>query len=285
MLCVLVAATVTGCATTSPPSSMARQLDTTTSVSTTVASESGTAPSATLPAEPDIGTIPEDNEVYAEARNEMVETQIVARGVSDPVVLEAMRTVLRHQFVPAELSNRAYEDRPLPIGYGQTISQPYIVAWMSELLGVEAGAKVLEIGTGSGYQAAVLAEMGVEVYTVEILPELAQTAGPRLQELGYEEVHTLQADGYFGWLEHTPYDAIIVTAAPDHLPQPLLDQLAPSGRMVIPVGPVGSFQTMWRFSLDESGEPLAENLGYVSFVPLTREGPEGVLPPPGRGES
>ena len=202
----------------------------------------------------------------------MVDTQIVDRGVADPVVLDAMRAVPRHEFVPADQVHLAYRDHPLPIGYGQTISQPYIVAWMSELLEVGPGDRVLEIGTGSGYQAAVLAEMGVEVYTVEIIPELATTAAPRLSRLGYEEVNTLQADGYFGWEEHAPYDAIIVTAAPDHVPQPLLLQLGKGGHLVIPVGPVGSFQTMWRFTVADSGEILAENMGSVAFVPLTRDG-------------
>jgi len=211
-------------------------------------------------------------ETYAQERDVMVDSQIVARDVSNPLVLEAMRTVPRHEFVPADYLDQAYEDHPLPIGQGQTISQPYIVAWMSELLEVEPGDKVLEIGTGSGYQAAILAEMGVEVYTVEVIAELAAAAAPRLERLGYGEVNTLEADGYFGWVEHAPYDAIVVTAAPDHLPQPLLLQLVEGGRLVIPVGPVGSFQTMWRFTNAASGEVLAENLGYVSFVPLTRAG-------------
>ncbi len=216
-----------------------------------------------------------DQETYAQERDVMVDSQIVVRGVSNPLVLEAMRAVPRHEFVSTDYLDQAYEDHPLPIGQGQTISQPYIVAWMSELLEVEPGDKVLEIGTGSGYQAAVLAEMGVEVYTVEVIAELAAAAAPRLERLGYQQVHMLEADGYFGWVEHAPYDAIIVTAAPDHLPQPLLGQLAEGGRLVIPVGPVGSFQTMWRFTNAESGEVLAENLGYVSFVPLTGEGSEG----------
>jgi protein-L-isoaspartate(D-aspartate) O-methyltransferase len=235
-------------------------------------------------AEEDAGdTAPEENvsdpvfdpEAHAQERDAMVDSQIEARGVNNPVVLGAMRAVPRHEFVPTDYLDQAYDDHPLPIGHGQTISQPYIVAWMSELLEVEPGDKVLEIGTGSGYQAAVLAEMGIEVYTVEVIAELAATAAPRLKRLGYQQVHMLEADGYFGWDEHAPYDAIIVTAAPDHLPQPLLGQLTGGGRLVIPVGPVGSFQTMWRFTLGDSDEVLAENLGYVSFVPLTGEGSAG----------
>ena len=205
---------------------------------------------------------------YADARNEMVETQIENRGVSDPLVLEAMRSVPRHEFVPEEYLDQAYADHPLPIGFGQTISQPYIVALMSEALGVEPGDKVLEIGTGSGYQAAVLAQMGMQVYTVEIIPELAERAQGVLEDLGYSDVAVLNADGYFGWEEHAPYDAIIVTAAPDHLPQPLASQLKEGGRLVIPIGPIGAVQTLWQF--EKVNEELeATNLGGVRFVPLT----------------
>jgi len=207
---------------------------------------------------------------YLDARLEMVVMQIAARGIQDEAVLEAMRTVPRHLFVPENFQNQAYEDHPLPIGYGQTISQPYIVALMSEVLEVGPGDRVLEIGTGSGYQAAVLAEMGVEVYTVEIVAELAERAPTDLEKAGYPEVHTLHADGYFGWEEGAPYDAIIVTAAPDHLPQPLVGQLKDGGRIVIPIGPVGAVQTLWLFRLVD-GELEAENLGGVLFVPLTGE--------------
>lgn len=209
-------------------------------------------------------------DAYAESREQMVRDQIEARGVTDPRTLQAMRAVPRHRFVPPDLVGRAYEDRPLPIGYGQTISQPYIVALMTEALRVEPGDKVLEIGTGSGYQAAVLAEIGCEVYTVEIIPQLAEQAARRLQELGYERVHVKQGDGYFGWPEHAPYDAIIVTAAPDHLPQPLAQQLAPGGRLVIPIGPQGSYQTLWLFEKGADGQLQATNLGPVLFVPLVR---------------
>jgi protein-L-isoaspartate(D-aspartate) O-methyltransferase len=200
----------------------------------------------------------------------MVRDQIELRGVDDPLVLEAMRRVERHRFVPEEFLDQAYDDHPLPIGYGQTISQPYIVALMSAALGVQPGDRVLEIGTGSGYQAAVLAEMGMEVYTIEIVPELAEAASARLQELGYSNVQALNADGYFGWEEHAPYDAIIVTAAPDHLPQPLANQLAEGGRLIIPIGPAGLTQTLWQFE-HVSGELQAVNLGPVVFVPFTRK--------------
>jgi protein-L-isoaspartate(D-aspartate) O-methyltransferase len=204
------------------------------------------------------------------ARDRMVTDQIEARGVDDPEVLAAMRAVPRHQFVPSEYQDQAYEDHPLPIGHGQTISQPYIVALMTESLQLEPGQRVLEIGTGSGYQAAILSEMGMQVYTIEIIPELAEQARQRLDELGYANLSTLNADGYFGWQENAPFDAIIVTAAPDHLPQPLANQLAEGGRLVVPIGPVGSVQTLWVFEKVE-GELEATNLGAVSFVPLTGE--------------
>jgi len=200
----------------------------------------------------------------------MVEMQIEGRGVEDPRVLEAMETVPRHEFVPDRYLSQAYADHPLPIGYGQTISQPFIVALMSEVLQLEKGDRVLEIGTGSGYQAAVLAEMETQVFTVEIIPELAKEARERLINLGYLNIEVLNADGYYGWDEHAPFDALIVTAAPDHLPQPLLQQMAEGGRLVIPIGPIGAVQTLWLLENLE-GELVATNLGAVSFVPLTGE--------------
>lgn len=209
-------------------------------------------------------------EIYLEERRAMVEHQIEARGVEDSLVLKAMSTVPRHEFVTDEYLDQAYADHPLPIGHGQTISQPYIVALMSAALGVESGDRVLEVGTGSGYQAAVLGEMGLEVYTVEIIPELAEQATERLDQLGYQDVSVLNADGYLGWPEHSPYDAIIVTAAPDHLPQPLGEQLEEGGRLVIPIGPIGAVQTLWQFDKID-GELQATNLGPVRFVPLTRD--------------
>ena len=197
--------------------------------------------------------------------------QVKTPGITDPNVLEAMRTVPRHRFVPDDRRNAAYGDHPLPIGYGQTISKPYIVAMMSEALGVGPGDKVLEIGAGSGYQAAVLAAMGCEVYTVEIIPELATRAEAILNELGYD-VTVTNADGYFGWSEHAPFDGIIVTAAADPVPEPLIEQLGDGAALVIPVGPAGGVQTMWRFTVDEDGLVSDKDLGLVRFVPFTRAG-------------
>ena len=193
-------------------------------------------------------------------------------GVHDPAVLQAIAAVPRHEFVPAEYLDQAYEDHPLPIGYGQTISQPYIVAWMTELLELQPGEKVLEIGTGSGYQAAVLAELGsVEVYSLEIVPELAESAAERLARLGLHR-GAAQAGGWLLRLARgAPFDAIIVTAAPDHLPAPLVEQLSAAGRIVIPIGPPGWVQTLWKFVMVE-GELTGYNLGGVRFVPFTGPG-------------
>jgi protein-L-isoaspartate(D-aspartate) O-methyltransferase len=213
---------------------------------------------------------PTEEPELAAAREEMVVWQIEQRGVSDPRVLEAMRSVPRHLFVPPDYVGQAYEDHPLPIGLGQTISQPYIVAWMTELLGLESDYKVLEIGTGSGYQAAILAEVVDQVYTIEIIPELADSARKRLEILGYENIYVLRADGYWGWPEHAPFDAIIVTAAPDHVPQPLVEQLKPGGRLVIPIGPPGGYQSLWQFALEEGGL-VGKEIGGVRFVPFVRE--------------
>ncbi len=207
---------------------------------------------------------------YADAREGMVIGQIERRGVSDPDVLRAMREVPRHRFVLEQYLSAAYADHPLPIGYGQTISQPFIVAWMTELLELEPDYRVLEIGTGSGYQAAVLAEIVAEVYTVEIIPELAASAEERLLGLGYTNIHVLRADGYWGWEEHAPYDAIMVTAAPDHVPQPLVQQLREGAHLVIPIGPTGGYQSLWQFSMVE-GELAAREIAGVRFVPFTRE--------------
>ncbi len=230
-----------------------------------------TSGSTTLPAaERPTTTRVTEGDPFAAERLEMVDRQIAGRGVKDQVVLEAMRTTPRHRFVPDEWVERAYADHPLPIGYGQTISQPYIVGFMSEALGLQPGDTVLEIGTGSGYQAAVLADMGMRVFSIEIIPELAERAASDLEANGYTSVVSRQGDGYWGWAEEGPFHAIIVTAAPDHVPQPLVEQLAEGGRMVIPIGPVGAVQTLWRFSVDAGGELVAENLGPVRFVPLTR---------------
>jgi len=208
-------------------------------------------------------------DVFTAQRREMVRTQIRARGISDEVVLKAMEKVPRHLFVPEQYQAEAYADHPLPIGEGQTISQPYVVALMTELLALEPSDRVLEIGTGSGYQAAVLAEIANEVYTVEIIESLGRTAASRLQTLGYRNIRTRLGDGYYGWEENAPYDAIIVTAAPDHIPQPLIRQLKDGGRLVIPVGPPGAVQTLWR--VEKYGDQvISHNEGEVRFVPLVR---------------
>ncbi len=208
-----------------------------------------------------------EDESLIVARRKMVEA-IRAQGLQDEAVLQAMDTVPRHKFVPPEALQDAYDDRPLPIGYGQTISSPYIVAWMTMVLHLKPGDKVLEIGTGSGYQAAILAQMGMEVYSMEIIEALASLAAARLAYMGYKSVTVLQADGYYGWPAHAPYDAIIVTCAPDHIPPALVDQLTDGGRMVLPVGPPGSYQTLWL--VEKKGEQvLTTNLGGVIFVPLT----------------
>jgi protein-L-isoaspartate(D-aspartate) O-methyltransferase len=215
---------------------------------------------------------------FAERRVRMVETQIAARGVRNPRVLEAMRNVPRHFFVDPPQREQAYEDHPLPIAGNQTISQPYIVALMTELLDLEPGDKVLEIGTGSGYQSAVLGRLAGEVYTIEIVPELARSAAEKLKELGYRNVEVREGDGYRGWPEHAPFDGIIVTAAPERIPQPLIDQLAPGGRMVIPVG--GFFQELKVFRKGMDGKVVEKDILPVRFVPMTGEIEKATPPPP-----
>lgn len=196
----------------------------------------------------------------------MVDRQIQARGIKAPAVLEAMRRVPRHRFVPAPAINLAYEDHPLRIGSEQTISQPYIVAYMTEAADISPSDKVLEIGTGSGYQAAVLGEIAREVYTIEIIPELAERARSTLADLGYRNVHTKEGNGYLGWPEHAPFDAIVVTAAPDEVPQALVDQLAPGGIMVVPVGAVS--QDMMIIERTQRGV-IERRTIPVRFVPMT----------------
>lgn len=203
-----------------------------------------------------------------EKRDWMVKTQIESRGVKDPLVLKAMRKVPRHLFVPKSYQEEAYADEPLPIGEGQTISQPYIVALMTELLGLKGEEKVLEIGTGSGYQAAILAEIAKEVYSIEIICLLAEKAESTLKELEYKNITVKCGDGYQGWKEHSPFDGIIVTAAPDHIPQPLVDQLKIGGRLVIPVGEL--FQELILVTKTEKGIKK-ENVIPVRFVPMTGE--------------
>jgi protein-L-isoaspartate(D-aspartate) O-methyltransferase len=219
---------------------------------------------------------------FLSRRLEMVQVDITGAGIHDSDVLRAMRNVPRHKFVPAEYIDQAYENHPLPIGFGQTISQPFIVAWMTDLLDLQPGDRVLEIGTGSGYQAAILAELGpIEVFTMEIVPQLSDLAANRMNALGYTEVQVRQGDGYYGWAEAAPFDAIIVTAAPDHIPAPLVEQLSEGGRLVIPIGPAGFYQSLWQFT-KEDGELLARNMGGVSFVPFTGPGIDsapGEIPP------
>ena len=205
------------------------------------------------------------------ARHEMVRTQIERRGVSEPKVLEAMRKVPRHEFVPPSLRERAYEDRPLPIGHDQTISQPYIVALMTELADVKPGDTVLEVGTGSGYQAAVLAEMGVNVFSIEIVEPLAKQSGALLKDLGYDSVTVRHGDGYAGWPEHAPFDAIIVTAAPPSIPQPLKEQLKEGGRLIIPVG--NRFQNLLVVTRSPRTWQEREVIP-VRFVPMTGKAQE-----------
>jgi protein-L-isoaspartate(D-aspartate) O-methyltransferase len=199
----------------------------------------------------------------------MVERQLRSRGIDDPHTLRAMAKVPREKFVPNELRNSAYDDRPLPIGYGQTISQPFIVALMTQRLQPKASDRVLEIGTGSGYQAAILSELAGEVYTIEIVRPLAQHAEVLLRELGYNNVHVKAGDGYKGWPEHAPFDGIIVTAAPDHVPQPLVEQLREGGRMIIPVGKTGA-QILYLLE-KRDGKIKQKAVIPVKFVPFTRD--------------
>jgi len=198
----------------------------------------------------------------------MVEDQIASRGVRDPEVLSAMRKVPRHLFIPGDLRYQAYEDHPVRIGEGQTISQPYIVALMTEALELEGGERVLEIGTGSGYQAAVLAEIVREVYSIEIKEVLAGRSRAVLDSLGYSRVVTKWDDGYSGWPEYAPFDRIIVTAAVDHVPPPLLDQLAPGGRMILPLGDPYGYQQLALVEKEDEGFTVRHITG-VLFVPMT----------------
>ncbi|MDA3906408.1 MAG: protein-L-isoaspartate(D-aspartate) O-methyltransferase [Bacteroidales bacterium] len=207
---------------------------------------------------------------YEQERTNMVKSQIEARGINDENTLNAMKAVERHLFVPATYKSNAYKDRPLPIGYGQTISQPYIVAYMTEMLNVREGDTILEIGTGSGYQAAVLAEFVSQVYTIEIVDELGLAAKERLKSLKYNNVDIKIADGYYGWDEHAPFDGIVVTAASEYIPPPLISQLKDGGRMIIPVGSLFNVQTL--MLITKTGDDIkTTNLMYVRFVPFTRK--------------
>ena len=206
---------------------------------------------------------------FISARNNMVKTQITDRGISDSRTISAMRKVPRHLFVPKESQDEAYGDYPMPIGYGQTISQPYIVAYMTEVAQPASRKRVLEIGTGSGYQAAVLAEIVDTVYTIEIIPELAKESTERFRKLGYSNIIVKSGDGYNGWPEHAPFDIIIVTAAPNKIPEPLIDQLAENGRLVIPVGKPGAVQELILL-VKKKGKIERERLTFVRFVPFRR---------------
>lgn len=212
---------------------------------------------------------PNGQEEYRKERERMVRQQIAARGIKDNATLEAMRKVERHRLVPEDMLRYAYEDSPLPIGNGQTISQPYIVALTTEQVRPRPGMKVLDVGTGSGYQAAVLAEIVDEVYSIEIVEELAHRAKHNLAEMGYDNIHVKAGDGYHGWEEHAPFDAIVVAAAPATIPQPLLDQLKPGGRLVIPVGEAGD-QHLRLVEKTKDGKIKERNLLPVRFVPFTR---------------
>lgn len=212
---------------------------------------------------------PNTNKERQAEREQMVRTQIVARGVTHKATIEAMKNVERHLLVPENQRGSAYRDGPLPIGYGQTISQPYIVAYMTEIIKPEKGQKVLEIGTGSGYQAAVLAEIVDKVYTIEIVEVLGKRAKSDLAAMGYNNIEVKLGDGYYGWEEHAPYDAIVVTAAAEFVPPPLIEQLKEGGKMIIPVG--SPFLTQQLVLVEKkNGTVRTRNLLPVRFVPFTR---------------
>jgi protein-L-isoaspartate(D-aspartate) O-methyltransferase len=212
----------------------------------------------------------QEDDRFLKQRTEMVAKQIAARGITDGPTLRAMRKVPRHLFVPGSMQQYAYDDNPLAIGHNQTISQPLIVAWMTELTEPGKNDKALEIGTGSGYQAAILAEIVASVYTIEIIPELAVSSTAVLKKLGYENIITREGDGYLGWEEEAPFDIIIVTAACDHIPQPLLDQLAENGRLVMPLGNPATVQELVLVTR-KNGRIKQQTLSSVRFVPLLRK--------------
>jgi len=225
----------------------------------------GTEGREARPAAPGPGQ--EEKDVHTLRRSGMLERQIKSRGIRNPHVLRAMSEVPRHEFVPPALKDRAYDDNALPIGSGQTISQPYIVALMTQLAGVEPGDRVLDVGTGSGYQAAVLAEIVERVYSIEILPDLAREAERRLTRLGYDNVVVKEGDGWKGWPEHAPFDAIVLAAAPAEVPPPLVEQLAPGGRLVLPVG--NYYQEIVLVTKNEDGTISRRSDIPVRFVPMT----------------
>ena len=216
-----------------------------------------------------LNCVPQDDQ-YTKTRDEMVSEQIENRGITNQATLNSMRKVLRHKFVPPNLVERAYNDSPLPIGYGQTISQPYIVAYMTAVINPKPKQKILEVGTGSGYQAAVLSEIVEEIYTIEIITELYNSSNKRLKELGYKNVFCKNSDGYHGWKEFAPFDAIVVTAAAEYIPPPLIEQLKDGGKMIIPVGSPFLNQTL--ILVEKYGEEITTtSLLPVRFVPFTRE--------------
>jgi protein-L-isoaspartate(D-aspartate) O-methyltransferase len=209
---------------------------------------------------------------FAQARRLMVERDLKGRDITDNRVLAAMEQVPRHLFVPPALASQAYDDNPLPIGHGVTISQPYIVALMTQAAGIKPGQRVLEVGTGSGYQAAILARLTDMVFSIELIPDLAQSAGERLSRLGYDNVRVQSGDGYLGWPEFAPFDAILVTAAAPEIPLPLKEQLKDGGRLIIPVGP--SFGPQYLLRLTKQGNSFREErLIPVAFVPLVKPQP------------
>ncbi|MEJ1221857.1 protein-L-isoaspartate(D-aspartate) O-methyltransferase [Sediminicola sp. 1XM1-17] len=207
---------------------------------------------------------------YWAAREEMVKTQLQGRGITDPATLYAMLNVPRQEFVPEHLKQFAYMDRALPIGHGQTISQPYLVAFMTQTLGLRSSHNVLEIGTGSGYQAAVLSKIVDSVHTIEIVRALASSAGKKLADLGYSNINVKAGDGYHGWPSKAPFDAIMVTAGADTIPQPLIDQLKNGGKMVIPIGPAGGVRQL-QLVVKKNDRIVTKNLLAVRFVPFTRD--------------
>ena len=208
-----------------------------------------------------------EKEGFEKLREKMVAEQLVSRGISSKAVLDAMRIVPRHLFVPEDIQNVAYSDSPLPIGLAQTISQPYIVAFMTEQINPEPGMKILEIGTGSGYQAAVLAQIGCEIYSIELLDELAERAKAVIGNLNYDNVTVKCGNGYLGWPEKAPFDAIIVTAAPENIPEKLVEQLKDGGTMVVPVGPVNAVQSL-KIIMKKENRVMEKDLLPVRFVPM-----------------
>ncbi len=209
-------------------------------------------------------------DLYKSLRYDMVKTQIASRGITCNEVLKAMRVVPRHEFVPYEYRRYAYADQPLPIGEGQTISQPYIVAYMTEILKIKPGDKVLEIGTGSGYQAAILAEVSADVYSIEVIEPLANRSKNVLESLGYNNIKLKTGDGYQGWPDHAPFDAIMVTCSPSKIPEPLKEQLAEGGKMIIPVGETNTIQFLYLLE-KRKGKIRQQNVMPVRFVPMIDE--------------